>query len=63
MFTISPFKRLLCLDATDPDFENNRSRGTDVAGVHKYFLASAASVGNFISFLILMFCILMRHTV
>ena len=47
MFTLSGVKLDLCLFTIRLAVENSRSAGTEVAGIHKYCLASLANVGNF----------------
>ena len=39
MLTFLGFRRKRLLEISSPAFENNLSEGTEVAGIHKYFLA------------------------
>ena len=50
MSTFFAFNLLCRLDTSSPAFENNFSDGTDVPGIHKYFLASCDSKLNRFSF-------------
>ena len=44
MLTFFGFMRLLLCDINSPALENKRSEGTEVAVMHKYFLASLTRV-------------------
>ena len=44
MLTLFGFMQLLLCDIKSPALENKRSEGTEVAVMHKYFLASLTRV-------------------
>jgi len=45
LFECFEVRRFLCLFSVGPDFENNRSLGTEVATVDKYFIAIFDKIG------------------